>query len=216
MNMNQTYPGSPEVPLKQENVARGLIGAFIGGLAGAAIAFALARVGFIASIAGFVGVFLAIKLYEKFAGGTSVKGVVIASVIALVFVLAEVYFDYSFQLMQTWNELAGKTSGAAKMTFGDAFVALPDLLKAKDVFVWGEWQLELVEGYNFMGAFIKDLLLSAFFAVLGSIALIVQSVKNVKAGSQAFGGNTGANIPSDINNQQNQDNSFDYDPNKFN
>ena len=74
---------------KKENVVAGIVGAFLFSLAGAVVWVLLDLVGFYAAISGLVGVVCAIQGYKIFAGVLSKKGVIIASVIALlVLVLA--------------------------------------------------------------------------------------------------------------------------------
>lgn len=86
MNNNNTN-STPIV--QEENVLAGVVGAFLFSLVGGALWFVLYQIGYLAAISGLVGVICAIKGYSFFSKKESTKGVVIATIMAvLVLVIA--------------------------------------------------------------------------------------------------------------------------------
>ena len=80
---------------RRENVALGLLGAFLGSLVGAALIVVLGRLGIVAAISGLVMSLVALKGYEKFAGGISKLGVVLTCLIIAVLVFAADWVDWA-------------------------------------------------------------------------------------------------------------------------
>ena len=82
----------------EERVVPGILGAFLFSLAGGVIWFVLWQIGVIAGLSGAIGVICAIKGYSVFAKKESVKGIVIASVLALAVIVFAWYlcigYDY--------------------------------------------------------------------------------------------------------------------------
>ncbi len=75
--------------VQEENVLAGVVGAFLFALVGGALWFVLYQIGYLAAISGLVGVICAIKGYSFFSKKESTKGVVIATIMAvLVLVIA--------------------------------------------------------------------------------------------------------------------------------
>ncbi len=99
-------PAAPEQSVK-ENVAAGIVGAFLFALAGGIIYFVIYQLGFIAGIAGFVAVIAAIKGYSLFAKKESLKGVIISIVLAVAVIVLAEYFSLSYAIME---ELEGELS----------------------------------------------------------------------------------------------------------
>lgn len=89
---------------KQENVLAGAVGAFLFGLAGAAVWVVLDLVGFMAGLSGLVGVICAMQGYKVFGGKLSKKGVIIAAVIAILILVLAWYGCFAKDLYQAYKE----------------------------------------------------------------------------------------------------------------
>ena len=68
---------------RRENVAAGIVGAFLGALLGVVCTIFIGQMGYIASISGLVMAVGALKGYELLGGALSKKGAVISSVLIL-------------------------------------------------------------------------------------------------------------------------------------
>ena len=88
----------------RENVVAGIVGAFLFSLVGGILTFVLYQVGFVAAISGAVGVVCAIKGYAIFAKKESLKGVIIASLIAVLVIVLAWYLSLSFELFKVCQE----------------------------------------------------------------------------------------------------------------
>lgn len=105
--MNENF--TPEVnttPVeepKNENFAMGLLGAFLFSLSGGIIWFVLYMMGYIAAISGIIGVIAAIKGYEIFAKGQSVKGVITSTVIAFLVIVIAWYLSIAYTVSTELN-----------------------------------------------------------------------------------------------------------------
>lgn len=87
---------------KPENFVAGTLAAVVGTAIGAAAIILLLQAGVIASIAGLLMAFCALKGYEKFAGKLSTVGIVIC----IVLILAAPYFSYRVGIIwATMNEV---------------------------------------------------------------------------------------------------------------
>lgn len=92
----QPMPVSAEVGVtRRENVALGLLGAFLGSLVGAVLIIVLGRLGIVAALSGLVTSLVALKGYEKFAGGISKLGVVLTCLIIVVMVFAADWLNWA-------------------------------------------------------------------------------------------------------------------------
>ena len=134
--------------VKNENVFLGILGALLGSIAGVVIIVLLSQVGFIASVAGLVMAICTLKLYEKFAGTLSKKGIIICIVImVLMTVLAE---NIAFTL-QVLREV--KTYGGS-VKFFDVFFNLYKYM-GEGVLNTSTYvtNLLMVLGFNVLGAF---------------------------------------------------------------
>ena len=81
---NQDFANAPN------NYLKGFIGAFIGGLAGAAVSVLLYIVGFISSISAVIAIVLGTFLYQKFHGKPNKMMIVIVSLTSLVLLAATI------------------------------------------------------------------------------------------------------------------------------
>ena len=149
---------------ESENVFAGIVGAFLLSLVGGLAFFLLYTIGVISSISGLIGVILAIKGYQWFAKKESIKGIIIASVIALLVLVLAWYLCLGkdiYDAYQTWYK-----NGEIDFT-----LTYPESLRAVPVFMQ---EPEIAREY------IKDLILCLVFALIGSIGTIITSIINIK------------------------------------
>lgn len=139
MNTNITDPELRDVDQQEENVAAGIVGAFLFALAGGVLYFLLDLIGFVASLSGFVGIICAIKGYSIFAKKESTKGVVIAIVMTVLVLVVAWYFGLSYDVYeryQYWYEIGevdftltfAESVRCAYLFLGDLEVAVAYLL----------------------------------------------------------------------------------------
>ena len=152
---------------QRENMIAGLAGAFLFSLAGAAVYFLLYMIGYIASISGLIGVVCAIKGYAIFAKKESIKGIIIASVIALLVMVVAWYFSISYEIYDSYQ--SGFANGEVDFTlsFMESVRVTPEFLGVPEV----------------GAAYFKDLALSLLFCVIGSGGYIFNKIKTAKAQS---------------------------------
>lgn len=113
--------GSPELP-GQENVTLGVVGAFLGAIAAAALYVGIYQLGIIAGIVGWVAVALADLGYKKCSGvKNSMKGVVIAIVMAVIAIFLGEYICVSIEVYRA-------LSGEWGITFFDAVRITPSFM----------------------------------------------------------------------------------------
>ena len=135
---------------KKENVLLGIVGGLIGSLAGVAAIVLLSRVGFVASIAGLVMAICTIKLYEKFAGSISKKGIIICIVITLLMTLLAENLAFAWQVVRELDAQGYK---------GDFFDIFFNLYKY------------MSEGYFNNSTYFTNLGLVYLFNVIGAFSL---------------------------------------------
>ena len=104
---------------KRENIAAGIVGAFLGTLLGVVCIVIIDQMGYVASVSGFVMAICALKGYELLGGTLSKKGAVISSVL----VLAMTYLTHRL----TW---AIAIASSLETGILEAYRAIPYLLEA--------------------------------------------------------------------------------------
>ena len=139
-------------PASQENVGLGAVGALLGSVAGVALIVVFGRIGVVSAFAGFVMSFVALKGYEKFAGGISKKGVLVSVVILVVMTFVADWIDWGFVVAESLN-----------MSVPEAISFLPDLLDA---------------GLIDMGGYLGNLALLYVFVAIGAAAVIVPALRS--------------------------------------
>ena len=167
--------------LEKENVVAGIVGAFLFSLVGGLAWFLFHLIGFVASFSGLIGVVMAIKGYKLFAKKESIKGVIIAAVIAfLVLVLAwylclgkEIYDAY-----QTWYK-----NGDVDFT-----LTYPESVRAIPLFL---------EEPEIRSDAIKQLLLGLGFAIFGAAGTIFTTIRSIRMRNAAA--NSKAELPDETN-----------------
>lgn len=175
---NENYI-SPENNEVKENVAAGVLGAFLFALAGGIVYFLLYLVGITASISGFVGVICAIKGYSIFAKGESKKGIAIAVIASLLVIVLAWYLCLSFDVytaFQDWYE-AGEIEYT--LTFSESVMSAYLFLEDPEISV----------------AYLGNLALGLFFCVLGGGGYVYDKIKKMKNPPEA---------PTTPNNQENE------------
>jgi len=153
-----------------ENVAAGIVGAFLFSLAGGLMWFLLNLVGFFSAISGFIGVVLAIKGYRIFAKKESVKGVIIASVIAFLVLVIAWYFCFGKDIYDAFQQWFKDGEIDYTLSFSQSLAAVPAFLTDPEV----------------GPSYIRNLLVGLGFALLGSIGTIITSIRNIKARNKLF------------------------------
>lgn len=142
----QEFKSGIEVDTKDEysevtsNVFLGIIGAIIGAAIGGIAWLILGRIGYIAGIAGYFMMYLAIRGYRKLSGFLDKKGQMISLIIALLMIFFANYLSYAIDY--------------CKYTYGsysignifNAFMKIPSFLTV--IGGWGDFILNLVIGYG--------------------------------------------------------------------
>ena len=149
----------------RENVISGIVGAFLFALVGGIVWFLFYLINFLSAISGLIGVVLAIKGYKLFAKKESVKGIIIASIVAFLVLVLAWYLCLGkdiFDAYQLWYQ-----NGEIEYTlsYTESLRAAPLFLKDSEV----------------GPAYYKDLAIGLGFALIGSIGTIIAEVKSVKA-----------------------------------
>lgn len=143
--------GSP----RHENVGLGLLGAFLGSLAGAVLIVALSRLGFVAALSGLVMSLVALKGYEKFAGGISTLGIVLTCLIIVAMVFVADWVDWAIVVM-----------GDLDVSFFEAIGMLPELFE---------------RGAIDSSDYSANLGMLYIFTALGAVPVIIDSFKGRRA-----------------------------------
>ncbi|MBQ8771875.1 MAG: hypothetical protein IJZ28_01625 [Clostridia bacterium] len=141
------------------NYPKGLVGALIGGLAGAAVAFVLYIAGFISALSAFVSFFVGALLYQKFGGKKNGVMIGIVTAVTLVAMVLSVYGVYLVECAAAAEEYG------LQITAKEAF----DLC----------W-----EDAEFRGAFWGDMAMTLFFTVIAAVYEIIRLSKQIKRRSQ--------------------------------
>jgi len=149
---------------QSENVIAGIVGAFLLSLVGGLVWFLLYQADIIASFSGLIGVILAIKGYGWFAKKESIKGVIIASVIAFLVLVLAWYLCLGKDIYEACWLWYQEGEIDFPLTFSESLQAAPDFLADPEI------------GPEYF----KDLAMGLLFAVLGSVGTVVTTLKNVK------------------------------------
>ncbi len=140
------------------NYLKGLVGAILGGLVGAAIAFILYLIGFISSISAFVAASLGSFLYKKMGGKPNKIMIVIVTITTFVLILLSVYAIYIY----------AASIGARENGLDISAIEAFNICMKDD---------------EFSRLFITDMILSIFFSILGvafHIGVMVRATRRQK------------------------------------
>ena len=155
----------PQTPPVKENIVAGIVGAFLFSLAGGALWYILYQIGIIAAISAIVGVVAAIKGYEIFSKGSSLKGIIISVIIAFLVLVVAWYLCLStdvYNAYKTWY-----SEGVVDFT-----LTFPESVKCAYLFL---------EDTEILVPYIKDLLLGLLFGVVGCIGSVKNALDKEKA-----------------------------------
>ena len=153
----------------RENVLSGAIGAFLFALVGGALYFVIYMLGYIAGISGLVAVICAIKGYALFTKKESIKGVIIASVIAFCVMVIAWYFSIGYTIYEVYQEAYIGGEIDFYLTFFESMRAIPTFF----------------EDGEFVAACIKELLIGLVFCLIASISYIITKVKEAKRSAES-------------------------------
>ena len=167
-----TYQNPAELPPK-ESVLLGTIGALLFSLAGAVVFFLLHLANFVAGLSGLVAIATAYFGYGLFSGNkASRKGLIIAAVAAVLSMLVANYFAFAYDFLQELKDAGGTQS------FGFALSKAPELLRGNPVHVGCGTQIWTFTLDN--SAFIKDVLVSLLFALIGAVGFFRTTLAGAK------------------------------------
>ncbi|MBQ6676710.1 MAG: hypothetical protein IJM71_01550 [Clostridia bacterium] len=150
---------------KNENVLAGIVGAFLFSLGGGVVWFLLHLTGVFASISGFVGVFLAILGYKLFAKKESIKGIIIASVIAFAVLVLAWYLCVGKDIYDAYQYYYNSGEIDYTLSYADSLRSVPSFLSDPEI----------------GPSCYRDLIIGLVFALIGSVGTIIRSIRNVKA-----------------------------------
>lgn len=136
-----TYQTAPAA--KSEFVITGILGAIIGAAIGAAVIILLSRLGFIASISGFILAICTLKGYALLGRRFSMTGFVVCMTLIVITPYLADRLDWAILLKESSPELS----------LWDAFKMIPDLIK-----------MDIIE----KSVYIKNLVMLYLFAAIGA------------------------------------------------
>jgi uncharacterized protein YpmB len=123
------------------NVFLGIIGAIVGAAIGGIAWIILGKIGYIAGIAGYFMMYLAIRGYRKLSGFLDKKGQIISLVVALLMIFFANYLSYALDYCKYY------TSGSYSIgNILNAFMKIPNFLTVTGG--WGDFILNLAIGYG--------------------------------------------------------------------
>lgn len=137
---------------KRENVAAGIVGAFLGSLIGVACAVLIGQLGYVASISGLVMAVCALKGYELLGGTLSKKGAVISSLLILVMTYLSHRLIWAVALADALHE-----------GILESFRTIPELLDRGVIESFPYW---------------SDLAMLYLFTLLGAVPTILNGIKS--------------------------------------
>jgi len=126
-------------PQSPGNLPLGIIGAFVGAALGGILWIAIGKIGFIAGIAGFVMIKLAMKCYTIFAGSSDRRGQIVSICIAFLMIVAANYTSYALEICEANNSV--NIEGLI-----NAYKVLPKLLT--DIKIGGPFAIDLIVGFG--------------------------------------------------------------------
>lgn len=164
--MNNDFT-NPEIKTAEENVAAGVVGAFLFALAGGVIYFLLHLIGFVASLSGFIGIICAIKGYSFFAKKESTKGVVIAVVMTVLVLVVAWYIGLSYDVYQAYQEWFANGEVDFTLTFAESIRSAYLFLEDSQIAV----------------SYLLELGLGLVFAAMGAYGSVKTALRRAKAQS---------------------------------
>ena len=137
-----------------ENVAAGVVGALGGALLGAIVVVVFGRLGYVTALSGLIAAICSLKGYELLAKKMSIKGAIIACIAMLAMIYVGHRADWAIEVAKYFE-----------VDFFTGFRAIPMLIRE-----------EAIE----LGVYLKGLLMTYLFALLGAVPTVVNSIKGQK------------------------------------
>lgn len=139
---------------ENENIIAGTIGAFVFGLVGGLLYFAIYRFGYIAGICGFITFSLSYWAYRKLSKATySIKGVIISIIVSLITIFLGEFFGLAYEVYDAFHADYG-------ITFIEAVKLTPEFLGDSEI----------------LPSVIRDLAIAYFLGALASFGTIKQAI----------------------------------------
>ncbi|MBQ4036759.1 MAG: hypothetical protein IJC84_01375 [Clostridia bacterium] len=148
----------------RENVLAGCVGAFLFSLAGGILWFILYQVGFMAGLSGLVGVVCAIKGYSIFAKKESIKGIVIAVLMAILVMVLAWYLCLSLDVYNAYQDWFAAGEVDFTLTYGESVRSAYLFLADSEILI----------------SYLTDLGLGLLLCVVGAYRSVIEAVKRVK------------------------------------
>ena len=156
----EEHPVSEE----KENVIAGIVGAFLFALAGGVIWFVIYQLGILSAISGLITVVLANIGYRTFAKTTSLKGVIISSIISVLVIVIAWYMALSYDVFQAFKQWYADGEVDYTVTF-------PQAVRGAYIFLQDS---EIAAGY------IKDLVIGVILCIVGAFSFVRNAVRSAK------------------------------------
>jgi|GEM_PF-4052107 len=157
----QRNNGSLNLDVKKINFPLGLIGAIIGVLLGGVIWFAIAKLGYIAGLAGFLIVFLSIEGFKRLGKGIDTKALIICIILSFIMIFLAQWTYYVVDTKEVYSEWG------ITLTFQETNDLIIEVLK---------------DNSEIRTDFIKDLAIGYGLSILCSFSYIKNLKKETKDG----------------------------------
>ena len=142
--MDNNFNVTPKTDEVKENVLAGIVGAFVFGLAGGLLWFVLYLVGFFSGLSGLVGVVCAIKGYAIFSKKESTKGIIIATVMALLVLVLAWYLCFAYDIQAAYQIWYEEGEIDFTLTYAESIRAVPIFLSDRSADTKVEIQIRTV------------------------------------------------------------------------
>lgn len=182
--------------MKKENILKGIIGGFIGSLAGVVAIVLFSKLGYVAAIAGLIMAVCTINLYQKFAGGISKKGIIACIIIMIIMTVVGNNLAFSFALAGELKEYYNVDSSVTYIFFN-----LFSLMS---------------EGLIVTSTYVGDLMLIVIFNLIGAVGTFKNQIKNIKISNANNNANYNGNNQNNINQNNNNNNNSAFNQNNNN
>lgn len=132
---------------KTVNYPLGILGAILGGLAGAVLWIIFSMMGVVVVVAGLVSGFLGVLLFEKLGKKLTLPGLIISLVISLVMLLIGMYVALGIDIYNSMGSYVYELYGY-QMSFFEAFSFIPNVLRDSEMIgaIVHDWGFGLI-GY---------------------------------------------------------------------